>query len=616
MTDIVAVTDRVLDVDLTSGKIHTLDISESDRKHYIGGKGLALKLLYDHIETGVDPLSADNILVIMSGPATGTAAPSGGRFAVVSKSPLTGIFASSYTGGRFGLSLKRAGYDGIMVRGKSDTPVYLKIDHQNISVRDASLLWGMDTHEVQTSRKGEGDWVVIGPAGENLVRFAVIAAGKRIAGRCGLGAVMGSKNLKGIVAAGKRKIIPSDPDGFQKAVRTARNKIKSHELTGRTLPEQGTPLNVMKYGPFGIMPVRNFSRSNVENIQEISAEKIRDNHFQKKHGCVGCPIQCGRTGVFNNKKMISPEYETIGLMGSNLMISDLSKIASWNEQLNRLGMDTISTGNVIGFAMELTEKGIIESNLSFGHPEGIQEIIEDIAFRRGLGNDLADGVRKFSEKVGGKDYAIHVKGLEMAAYDPRGCTGQGLGYATANSGATHLSGSTHAIEAGSYLSPQGTKGKAHFVKFLQDLTEAVNSAIFCIWTEYPFLEENFIYKYTPIFIMRLLMRNIPAISVATTDLSDYAALLSGIMGYPVSQKDFYAVGERIFNLERLMNNQEGIRRADDTLPDRILNEVREDGWPAIELEKMLLKYYKLRGWDPSGQPLPSVLERLEIISAP
>jgi aldehyde:ferredoxin oxidoreductase len=612
MTHIVAVTNIVLDVNLTSGKIATIDISDTDRKRYLGGKGLALKLLYDHIETGVEPLSADNILIIMSGPATGTAAPSGGRFAVVSKSPLTGIFASSYTGGRFGLSIKRAGYDGILVRGKSDTPVYLKIDNQDISIQDASRLWGMDTVELQAARKAEGDWVVIGPAGENLVGFAVIAAGKRIAGRCGLGAVMGSKNLKGIVATGKQKIRPADPDAFQKAVRIARKKIKTHEITGRELPEQGTPLNVMKYGPSGIMPIRNFSRSKMDNIQDISGKKNRDNHFEKQHGCVGCSIQCGRTGFYNQKKMISPEYETIGLMGSNLMINDLSHIATWNEQLNRLGMDTISTGNVIGFAMELTEKGVIQSDLQFGQPQGISRIIEDIAYRRGLGNDLADGVKKYSRKVGGEGYAIHVKGLEMAAYDPRGCTGQGLGYATANSGATHLSGSTHAMEADSYLSPHGTRGKAHFVKFLQDLTEAVNSAILCIWTEYPLLEENFIYKNTPIFIMRLLMRNLPGVAVATTDLSDYSALLSGIMGYPITQKDFYAMGERIFNLERLMNTREGIGRADDTLPDRILKEVREDGWPAIELEKMLLKYYKLRGWDPSGQPLHSELKRLKI----
>lgn len=615
MNTIVAVTDKVLDVDLTSGHIQTIDISASDRRHYLGGKGLALKLLYDHMTPGVNPLSPDNILVIMSGPAAGTAAPSGGRFAVVSKSPLTGIYASSYTGGRFGLSLKRAGYDGLMVRGRSNSPVYIKINNQEVGVHDASQLWGKDTHDLQAAMKQEGDWVAIGPAGENLVKFSVIAAGKRIAGRCGLGAVMGSKNLKGIVASGHRKIVPADAAGFQKSARKAGKKIKSHHITGAILPEQGTPLNVMKYGPYGIMPVRNFSRSNVENIDDISGVKIRDNHFDHKHGCVGCPIQCGRTGIFDRKKRISPEYETIGLMGSNLMIGDLSKIAMWNEQLNRLGMDTISTGNVIGFAMELTEKGLIDSDLAFGRPEGITEIIEDIAFRRGLGDDLAEGVKKFSEKVGGREFAIHVKGLEMASYDPRGCTGQGLGYATANSGATHLSGSTHAIEAESYLSPQGTKGKAHFVKFLQDLTEAVNSAIFCIWTEFPFLEENFIYRYTPIFIMRFMMRNMPALAVSTTDLSDYALVLSGIMGYRIGQKDFLGIGERIFNLERLMNYREGIRRADDTLPDRILNEVREDGQPPIELEKMLITYYKLREWDHSGQPKASVLKKLNISAA-
>ncbi len=614
MTDIIAVTNKILNVDLTSGKISTLTISADDRKRYLGGKGLALKLLYDHIQPGIDPLSADNILVVMSGPATGTAAPSGGRFAVVSKSPLTGIFASSYTGGSFGLSLKRAGYDGIMVRGRSETPVYIKIDDQDISIRDANHLWGMDTVDLQQSRKEEGDWIVIGPAGENLVGFAVIAAGKRVAGRCGLGAVMGAKNLKGIVASGSRKIVPADPQVFQKAVKTARMKIKSHEVTGSILPEQGTPLNVMKYGPYGIMPVRNFSRSTVENINEINGEKIRDHHFTKRHGCTGCPIQCGRSGTYQRKNMISPEYETIGLMGSNLMISDLSQIANWNEKLNRLGMDTISTGNVIGFAMELTEKGIIESGLAFGNPDGIDEIIEAIAFRRGMGNDLAQGVKKFSEMVGGHEFAIHVKGLEMAAYDPRGCTGQGLGYATANSGATHLSGSTHAIEAESYLSPQGTKGKAHFVKFLQDLTEAVNSAVFCIWTEFPFLEENAVYKYTPIFIMRLLMRNLPSVAVATTDLSDYAAVLSGIMGTKFSQKSFYRIGERIFNLERLMNINEGIRRDDDTLPVRILKEVREDGQAPIQLEKMLGKYYQLRQWDSSGRPKQSLLKKLNIAS--
>jgi aldehyde:ferredoxin oxidoreductase len=310
--------------------------------------------------------------------------------------------------------------------------------------------------------------------------------------------------------------------------------------------------------------------------------------------------------------MISPEYETIAMMGSNLMVGDINQIAFWNEKLNRLGLDSISTGGAIGFAMELTEKGMLESNLSFGNSDSIDEIITDIAYRRGLGNDLAEGVKRLSEKYGGQDFAIHVKGLEMAAYDPRGCTGQGLGFATANCGATHLSGSTHAIEADSYLSPHGTQGKAHFVIFMQDLTDAVNSAVFCIQTEYPFLEENPAYKYTPRPILRFLMRNLPSVAIATSDLSDYSALLSGLMGYEIKPKEFYEIGERIFNLERLMNCREGISRADDTLPLRMLKEVGEAGWAPVELDKMLKKYYKLRGWDESGRPKAGTLKRLGI----
>jgi aldehyde:ferredoxin oxidoreductase len=612
MQSVKAVNDKVLDVDLTSGTIGEIDITEEDRRNYLGGKGIALKLLFDNIKTGVDPLSPDNILVMMTGPTAGTPSPAGGRFIVAGKSPLTGIFGSSLAGGRFGLSLKRSGYDGIMIRGKAASPVFIKVNENGTSIEDASSDWGEDTYDFQEKNKNEGDWVVIGPAGENLVRFAVIASGKRVAGRCGLGAVMGSKNLKGITAKGNRKFGPADKKLFNKAVKKGQKKVKAHPNTGKQLCELGTPQNIRIYGLSGITPVRNFSRTSFERIENLSAEKIRDEHFVKNHGCVGCPIQCGRTGRYNNEIMVSPEYETIGLMGTNLMIDDISRIALWNEKLNRLGMDSISTGGAIGFAMELAERGLLESKLSFGNPDGIGEAIEDIAYRRGLGNDLADGVKRLSEKYGGEEFAIHVKGLEMAAYDPRGCTGQGLAYATANCGATHLSGSTHAIEVESYLSPHGIKGKAHFVRFMQDVTDAVNSSIFCIQTMYPFLEENFAYKNTPLFIMRFVMANLPSIAIATTDLSDYAGLLSGLLGEKISQKDFYRAGERIFNLERLMNSREGISRKDDTLPHRILTEVREDGWPSIELDAMLDQYYKLRGWDETGYPGTSVLDELGI----
>ncbi|MCP3951710.1 MAG: aldehyde ferredoxin oxidoreductase family protein, partial [Desulfobacterales bacterium] len=503
MDNIVAVNNIVLDIDLSSGTIGRLEISDLERRAYLGGKGLATKLLHDHIEPGIDPLSPENILVMMTGPTAGTPSPAGGRFTAMCKSPLTGIFASSYVGGKFGISLKRSGYDGIMIRGKSENKVYIRIENGEVSIQDASTLWGLDTLEVQQTREQEGNWVVIGPAGENLVRFAVIASDKRVAGRCGMGAVMGSKNLKGIVAQGDRKIKVADPDKFKKALKIARKKVLAHDNTGRRLRELGTPQNVRAFGTTAIMPVRNFSKARFDGLENISAEKIRDDHKIKNHGCPGCPIKCGRIGKFNNRELVSPEYETIALFGSNLMIGDLNGIAAWNDTLNRLGLDSISTGGVIGFVMELTEKGMLKSDLKFGDPGKIERTIEDIAYRRGFGNEMAEGVRRLSQKYGGKDFACHVKGLEMAGYDPRGCTGQGLGYATANCGATHLSGSTHAVEtdplgegAKSYLSPHGIKAKAHFVVLLQNLMEITNSAIFCLQTQYPFLEENFAYKYT------------------------------------------------------------------------------------------------------------------------
>lgn len=619
MTDIKAFNNKVLDIDLTTQNINTLEISPVDRRKYIGGKGLALKLLFDHIKPKIDPLSSDNILVMMSGPTAGTPSPAGGRFVVMCKSPLTGIFGASYVGGKFGISLKKSGYDGIMIRGKSEKPVTISIDNGDVAINDASDSWGMDTFDFQESRKDEGDWVVIGPAGENLVRFAVIASDKRVAGRCGMGAVMGSKNLKGIVAKGNRKVVVVDPARFQKALTIARKKVRAHDNSGRRLRELGTAQNVRAYGSAAIMPVRNFTKSRFEKWEDLSAEKIRDHHKIKNHGCPGCPMQCGRIGKFNNKELVSPEYETLALMGSNLMLGDLNEIAQWNDKLNRLGLDSISTGGAIGFAMELTEKGMLESDLKFGESHNIGKTIEDIAYRRGFGNDLAEGVKRLSEKYGGEDFANHVKGLEMAGYDPRGCTGQGLGYATANCGATHLSGATHAVETDplgggekSYLSPHGTKAKAHFVVFLQNLMEMTNSAIFCLQTQFPFLEENPAYKYTPKPILRFVMRNLPAFAIATTDISDYSRLMSGLMGYKIGRKELYKVGERIFNLERTMNCREGISRKDDTLPRRMLTEVTEEGWAPVELDKMLTQYYRLRKWDENGQPKAEILEKLDI----
>jgi len=613
MKTITGVNNQALYIDLTSNEIRHIPISEQIRKNYLGGKGLALKLLYDYISPGINPLSPQNIIVFANGPTAGTPAPAGGRFVIVSKSPLTGIYASSYAGGRFGLSLKKAGYDALIVAGKSDNPVYIQIKDESISICNAKNLWGLDTYDFQESQKASGDWVVIGPAGENLVKYALIASNKRVAGRCGLGAVMGSKNLKGIVVQGSRKFRPNSSDQFKKALKIAQQKIKSHNNTGKRLKNLGTPQNVTIFGTTGIMPVRNFSLSSFDKMKSIDSETIKKKHFKKNHGCVGCLIKCGRIGIFNQKEMISPEYETIAMMGSNLLIGNISKIAEFNDQLNRLGLDSISTGNIIGFVMELSEKGLIKTDLSFGNTKGISQMINDIAYRRNLGADMAEGVKSLAEKYGGKEYAIHVKGLEMPGYDPRGCKGQGLGYATASNGANHLSGGTHAIEAESYLDPLSPEGKSYYVKFMQDVNEAVNSSIFCIQTQYPFLEENLVYKYTPMSLMRILMRYLPSVAVKTADFSDYSDLLSSILGITISGNDFYKIGERIFNLERYMNCREGITRHNDTLPDRILKEVREDGWPPIELNQMLNQYYKIRGWTKEGIPETKTLKNLNII---
>jgi len=336
MKNITAVSNKVLLIDLSKDEIRTLEVPEKIRRDYIGGKGLALKLLHDNIKPGIEALSDDNVLVFATGPTAGTAAPAGNRFVIASKSPLTGIFACSYVGGRFGLSLKKAGFDGLIVTGKSQKPINIHIIDDKVTFEDAADDWGLDTYDFQEKHVDAGEWVVIGPAGENLVKYSVIASKKRVAGRCGLGAVMGSKNIKGISATGSLKVKPTDPGGFKKSLRIAQKKVLSHDNSGRRLKELGTAQNVRIYGSSNIMPVRNFSKPSFDKLEDISAEKIRDNHTIKSAGCTGCPIKCGKVGNYNGKKLITPEYETIAIMGANLLISDISKIALWNDKLNRL----------------------------------------------------------------------------------------------------------------------------------------------------------------------------------------------------------------------------------------------------------------------------------------
>lgn len=607
---------RVLEVDLTAQTFTTYNVTDEELKMYLGGKGLALKMIYDRMDACVDPLGKDNIIAFMTGPLLGTGAPCSSRFSAVTKSPLTGIMASANCGGTFGLNLKSAGWYGILIRGKAEKPVYLLVTSEGVEFRDASQLWGKDAMETQKEIAGKNGAVVIGQAGENLVRFANIVSGHRFLGRAGMGAVMGSKNLKAVLAVGGRyKISPQNKNAFEKAKKTAVKYINSSPVTSKQYRNFGTNANLKYTDRAGILPVCNFASGSHPDSHKISGEEMRENHKTRHNACRTCTILCGKKGMYGDREKPVPEYETIGLLGSNLGIFDSEKIAEWNELCNRYGMDTISTGSVIGWTMEATAKGLVKSNLKFGSPDGISEAITDIALGRGFGREMSLGVRALSEKYGGKEFAIHVKGLEMAAYDPRGSFGHGLAYAVANRGACHLSAPLAVMEVIlGLLKPYSTRAKADFCKFLEDIDCCINSSSICLFTFFAFPLESPLTKYTPNFVLAPLMLNLPKVALAIIDISLYIKLWSSATGIKISRSQFLKAGERIHILERHMNNLMGISRKDDTLPERMLNEGRlnDPDKRTVPLNAMLDNYYKLRGYDSNGIPTPGLLKSLQI----
>ena len=612
--DAYGVNDRVLEIDLTSGETDDYRIPREYRKEFLGGKGLALRLLADRMEPGCDPLGDDNRVAIMTGPMSGSPFPSSARFAVVSKSPLTSLMVSSICGGPFGYNLKRTGYDGIILRGSCRKPSYITITDDEVTIGDASGLWGKDTFETQHLLSAEGHSLVIGPAGERRVRFACLVSGRRYAGRGGIGAVFGAKNLKGVAVKGTRKLTQADPDRLDRLIKTGRRWLKRNHKTAESLPRYGTPAFVNLNNEFGILPTCNFQSGRFPGAPSISGEKLNRDHFLKNEGCPSCPIRCGRIAQFGKREMASPEYESTAMLGSNLGIDDIDAVASNSEWCNRLGMDTISAGGVLGFAMEMTEKGLLESDLRFGHSENIPETLEKIAFRKDIGDELAEGVRRLSQKYGGGDFAMHVKGLEIPAYDPRGCYGQGLAYATTNRGGCHLSGGTHPMAVvNGFLDPLSTQAKPEMVIFLQNLYDALNSSVECLFTIYAFVEETTILQKTPRKLLNFFLQNFPNLALAMIDVGIYPSALSATLGVKISRNAFLRAGERTFNLERLLNLREGLDTAMDTLPPRLLREpLDEDPERVVPLETMLEKYYVLRGWSPGGIPAPTTMKHLDL----
>lgn len=601
----------VLVIDLSSREAATAQLNEHDARQYIGGSGLGAKMLFELTSSRTNPLGEDSPLVFMTGPLTGTPVPMSGRHAVLARSPLTGVLGESDVGGSWGTMLKQAGFDGIIVRGKAKTPVYIWVNDGKAEIRSADHVWGLDTYEVdEVLRRETHNKAVtgsIGIAGERQVRISsIMFDGKhaRAAARCGLGAVMGSKNLKAIVVYGERRPRVAHPEDLASALAGKASTIVSRT---RGLRDFGTGGGMVAIERRGDLPIHNWLSGRwEEGAQAISGQRMTQTILTGRYFCRACPIGCGRTvriddGPYAPVDGAGPEYETLGMLGACCDISDLGAIARANELCNRYGIDTISTGAVIAMAMEAYEKGLITeadtggNALTWGDPDVLLWLVERIGTKTGIGELLGEGARLVAAALGpdAEDMAVHVKGLELPAHDPRAHYSLAVAYATSNRGACHLSAVSHNFDV-SWTMPDigiteiqqqfGVEGKGALVAKLQDMMSVFDSLKIC--------------KF--------------AISGGVT-VTDMAKWLSCVTGWRYDVPGLMDAGERIFNLKRMYNVRLGVTRKDDTLPKRILTHPRGEGFAASALpplDKMLEEYYACRGWDEMGIPKPELLRRL------
>jgi aldehyde:ferredoxin oxidoreductase len=615
---------KMLTVDLTAGKVGTSETLDQDYAKYLGGKGMGTRMLYDMTKPGMDPFSPEMPLIFTTGPVTGTAAPQSNRFNVTTRSPLTGAIANATCGGDFATKIKKAGYDGVVVTGRAQKPVYIEVNEDRVEIKDASHLWGKGTVATQKAMpKGSGN-AVIGPAGENKVLYAAIVSGDRVAGRTGVGAVMGSKNLKAISATGNKKVeIMNEPE-FREFQKYMVKFLKDHPMTGGILPRLGTANIVAITTGRNIIPTYNFQKGHDPQCVNITGEEMTAKHLEKQGGCMACPIRCGREVKYRGEVVKGPEYETLGLLGSNIGAFNLNDVFDFNLLADDLGMDTISLGGSIGFAMELNEKGLWKNGLKWGDAPRIHDLINEIAHRQGIGGDIADGTKRMAERHGGKEFAINVKGLELAAYDPRGCWGQGLEYATTNRGGCHINGATMFLEAtGPFtINPHSTKSKPALVVLQQNTALAINSTILCQFSAYAMIpgaawrmnHNGAVYKA----LSSLVLNSGPILKMTLKGKMPLTLLwfekyLTYIFGRKFTFGDYAEVGARAFQMERMYNCREGFSRKDDNLPDRLLNESTfKDLQKGVPLGEMIDEYYQIRGWDSNGIPTQKELDRLGI----
>lgn len=605
---------KILRVNLTSGICSIEALDPAVAKDYIGGRGLGIYYLNKEVDPGCDPLSEDNLLIMATGPLTGTGAPTGARYMVMSKSPLTGAITCSNAGGQFPTAFKRAGLDAIIVSGRAEAPVYLWVDEGTAELRSADHLWGKNTHETTDALLAETDAkarvACIGPAGEKKVLFASIMNDKdRAAGRSGVGAVMGSKNLKAVVVKGKGRIPLADRERFKAFNKQVMDIFKEGiKETPLGLTVHGTAGVVVATQNFGVLPTKNWQQGTFDGWEKIQGEELTRRFLKKNSACFGCPIGCGRKTKVDDPRFAGegegPEYETLYAMGSNCMVDDLAAIVKANYICNELGMDTITMGATIGCAMELVERGYLPEDqvgrpLPWGDADALVELTRMTGNREGFGDLLAEGSYRLADRCGHPELAPVSKKQEFPGYEPRGAQAMGLAYATSPIGGSHMRGDPAYFElfgVPESMDPHQWQGKGKVTKAYQDLSAIIDSAGLCIF---------------------FAVRNLAAkdLGVAPVGILEY---LNAATGADYTLEELMRAGERIINAERLFLTRAGFARKDDSLPSRLTEEPAPTG-PAkgmvCHLQEMLDEYYHAQGWTEDGIPTEDVIEKLGLAEA-
>ncbi len=606
--------EKLLYVNLSKKQVTEITINHRLEEEFVGGKGFGAKILYDLLPPGCDPLSPQNVLMFMTGPLTGTLAPAM-RGCVVTKSPLTGTFADSYFGGHFAQEIRYCGFDGIIITGKAAESSYLWISDGTASIHPAQEIWGLDTFAaVEKIRELVGDQSVktacIGPAGENMVSHALINCEyNRHAGRGGTGAVMGAKNLKAIALRGTKTLAPADQNGFMTIVDQAYKELAESEEV-QSFNSDGTAGSIDFANLEQLLPTYNYYDGTYNEATRLNGEAQRRTFWLRNTACAACPIACGKVGSIRrgrHKGLISDvvEYETAAMLGSNLGISDIREVAYLVKKCDALGLDGMSAGGVAGFAIEAFQKGLLNSGDTEGHPlefgnvSAVDYLLEKIAFRSGIGNLLAKGVKEAAKELnrGAEDFAVHVKGLESPAWGPRSVPGMGLALATADRGGCHQRALPVLYEIGGewkgeMVERHGLKYKGEIVVHQQNYLAALDTLVKCDFGQYGIKAET------------------------------YCHLMETALGRPWDVEKLMKLGDKIWNQIRLFNLREGFSREDDTLPKRFTEEPLPEGpyqgelITKTNLDQMLDDYYAVRGWDDFGKPTEDKLKELGLEAMP